>query len=80
MVRALKFLSPVAVPDARLAATLALLAASDALLRAAARLHKKTVAPAPQREFETLELNGREVGAVFEDGRLVGVVPGVRRL
>jgi hypothetical protein len=34
----------------------------------------------PRREFELREVGGEAVGAVFEDGKLVGVLPGVTRL
>ena len=32
------------------------------------------------REFEVHEIDGRAVGAVYEDGRLIGVLPDVARL
>jgi hypothetical protein len=37
-------------------------------------------APRREREFEVLEIEGRAVGAVYEDGRLIGVLPDVARL
>ena len=36
--------------------------------------------PRHTREFEVQIVEGRAVGAVYEDGRLVGVLPDVARL
>lgn len=64
-------------------ATTALLAASAVLLHLAARLEhrlKRSAAEQPQREVAVQELNGVAGGAVFEDGKLVGWIPGITRL
>ncbi|MCA3213558.1 MAG: hypothetical protein ING52_07880 [Burkholderiales bacterium] len=60
-----------------------LLAVSAVLLSWAARLEqqaRRARERVPRREFELREVGGEAVGAVFEDGKLVGVLPGVTRL
>ena len=64
-------------PERLLAAALLALAASAG--RLAARLLPRQRGT-PTREFGTIEIDGRTVGAVYEDGRLVAVLPGVARL
>jgi hypothetical protein len=64
-------------------ATGLLLALSALLVRWAARLEqaaRPVPVRAPLREFEVQQRGGETVGAVFEDGKLIGVLPGVTRL
>lgn len=76
MVRTLK-LQPAIRPERLLAAVLLALAATAGRLAARLLREERRV---PAREFATIELDGRTVGAVYEDGRLVAVLPGVARL
>ena len=64
-------------------ATGALLAAGGLLMHLAARLEqraKERAKATPLREFVAQELGGQAGGAVFEDGKFVGWLPGVTRL
>lgn len=60
-----------------------LAAALLAFAAVAGRLAARLLPPqrgTPTREFGTIEIDGRTVGAVYEDGRLVAVLPDVARL
>lgn len=65
-------------PERLLAAALLMLAATAG--RLAARLLRDEPRREPHREYTTIELDGRLVGALYEDGRLVAVLPGIVRL
>lgn len=68
-------------PPARRIAAAALLGASAALARLAARLDAARSAPERRTlEFAALNVGGRRGGALYEDGRLIGWLPGVTRL
>jgi hypothetical protein len=65
----------------RRVATATLLALSGTLVRLAARLEAQEQAAAPETvEFARLDLKGEASGALYVDGRLVGVLTGVERL
>jgi hypothetical protein len=67
-------------PHRRLAAA-ALFAAGAALTRLAARLESaQAVKSARTIEFAKLRVGGQTGGALYEEGRLVGWLPGVTRL
>ena len=81
MLRALKSFPAIASPQPRRAAQAGLLALSRVAARWAAQLQQVPAARAdPVIEFEVLEIGGRKYGARYEDGRLVALLPGVRRL
>jgi hypothetical protein len=85
MVRSLEFAPDVTAPGVlrRWAATV-LMAASDVLAHLAARIAvNESAAVEPTHvaiEFASVELDGRTVGAVYENGRLVGWLPDIDRL
>jgi hypothetical protein len=68
----------------RRAAALALRSASGVLARAARRLREERVAPAatlPEIEFAAFHCGaGAPEGALYVDGELVAIVPGLTRL
>lgn len=67
-------------PHRRLAAA-ALFATGAALTRLAVRLESAQAANSARTvEFAELRIGGRTGGALYEDGRLVGWLPGVTRL
>lgn len=71
----------VGAPTARRIAAAALLGASAVLARLAARIDAARGAPERRTlEFAELSVSGRRGGALYEDGRLVGWLPGVTRL
>jgi hypothetical protein len=82
MARTIKWIaagSPSA-PHRRLAAA-ALVAAGAALTRLAARLEAAQAASAARTvEFAELRIAGQAGGALYEDGKLFGWLPGVTRL
>lgn len=64
-------------------ATVALLAGAALLTRWAGRLEQQAQARArhvPRREVVLQQVRGESGAAVFEDGKLVGWLPGVRSL
>jgi len=79
MVRTLRLTAVPALQPQRWAAAM-LLAVAGASARMAARLLREEERAVRTREFATLEVGGRTVGAVYEDGRLVAVLPEVARL
>jgi hypothetical protein len=81
MVRVLK-LPVVALPPPRRVAQAGLLALGRAAQRWALLLEEKRQPPRPEPviEFGLIEVGGRMLGARYEDGRLVALLPGVGRL
>lgn len=79
MLRTLK-LPMIAPPQPQRLIALALLAVAGAAGRAAARLLREPAPVEIAREFGTIEIDGRRVGAVYENGRLIALLPGVARL
>jgi hypothetical protein len=68
-------------PPTRTIAAAALLGASAVLVRLAARLDAtRTAAERRTLEFAELSVGGQRGGALYEDGRFVGWLPGVPRL
>lgn len=73
--------TPGGAPPTRTIAAAALLGASAVLARLAARLDATGTAPERRTlEFAELSVGGQRGGALYEDGRLVGWLPGVTRL
>ena len=80
MVRTLPWVTP-APPQPQRRTTLVLMAVIALLTRWVVQLERGTQAAARrQLEFEVQTVDGRLVGAVYEDGRLVGVLQDVGRL
>lgn len=81
MTRTIRWIAVGGAPPTRRIAAAALLGASAVLARLAARLNAARSAPERRTlEFAELRVGGRRGGALYEDGRLVGWLPGVTRL
>ena len=79
MVRTMPWIAT--LPPTQRRTTLVLMALIALLTRWVVRLERVDVRrPRREREFELQVINGRTIGAVYEDGRLVGVLPDVARL
>ena len=78
MVRTMPWIT--ALPPTQRRTTLVLMALIALLTRWVVRLERAQRRPTREREFEVQIVDGRALGAVYEDGRLVGVLPDVARL
>jgi hypothetical protein len=79
MVRTMPWIAPPPQPQRR--TTLVLMALIALLTRWVIRLERAEARQSRRvREFEVQMVEGRPVGAVYEDGRLIGVLPDVARL
>ena len=68
------------LPPTQRRTTIVLMALIALLTRWVVRLERAERRPKRQREFEVQIVDGRAVGAVYEDGRLIGVLPDIARL
>jgi len=68
------------LPPTQRRTTIVLMALIALLTRWVVRLERVERRPRREREFEVQIVDGRALGAVYEDGRLVGVLPDVARL
>jgi hypothetical protein len=78
MVRTMPWIAT--LPRAQRRTTIVLMALIALLTRWVVRLERVERRPRREREFEVQVVDGRALGAVYEDGRLVGVLPDVARL
>jgi hypothetical protein len=78
MVRTMPWIA--ALPPTQRRTTIVLMALIALLTRWVVRLERAERRHKHEREFEVQIVDGRAVGAVYEDGRLVGVLPDVARL
>jgi hypothetical protein len=78
MVRTMPWIAT--LPPTQRRTTIVLMALIALLTRWVVRLERVERRPRREREFEVQIVDGRALGAVYEDGRLVGVLPDVARL
>ena len=78
MVRTMPWIAT--LPPTQRRTTIVLMALIALLTRWVVRLERVERRPRREREFEVQVVDGRALGAVYEDGRLVGVLPDVARL
>ena len=79
MVRTMPWIAT--LPPTQRRTTIVLMAVIALLTRWVVRLERAEARrPRHEREFELQVVDGRAVGAVYEDGRLIGVLPDVARL
>ena len=78
MVRTMPWIAT--LPPTQRRTTIVLMALIALLTRWVVRLERVERRPRREREFEMQIVDGRALGAVYEDGRLVCVLPDVARL